>query len=94
MIVVTDAQQRALVRLPDPAPARPGGTPSPRPFLPTAPRWSGGGVTDTDLHAVDVLLIVRERLEAAGAHRELLRLSRMSSDELRILVDREVQQWT
>lgn len=42
-------------------------------------------------HAVDVLMQVRERLETAGAHAELLRLSRMSSDELRILVDREIQ---
>lgn len=51
-------------------------------------------MTDTELHAVDVLLLVRQRLEQAGAHHELLRLSRMSSDELRILVDREVHQWT
>ncbi len=43
------------------------------------------------VHAVDVLLTVRQRLEAQHAHAELLRLSRMSSDELQVLVDREVQ---
>lgn len=55
---------------------------------PVYPHVRGG---DVDLHAVDVLLVVRQRLEAAGAHCELLRMARMSSDELRILVEQEVR---
>lgn len=58
---------------------------------PSSPQGIGAEVPDVTLHAVDVLLQVRHRLEAAGAHRELLRLARMSGDELRILIDREIQ---
>jgi hypothetical protein len=45
---------------------------------------------EEQLHAVDVITRVRERLEAQGADAELFRLRRFSSDELQILVRLEL----